>query len=78
MVTGCKRAYTRSLCIYYFYFFSENHLECSLSQVVGKGSERSEDSSIDEKYLIATAEQPIAAFHRYYCYLFILVYSNLV
>jgi len=35
-----------------------------LYKVVGKGSERSEDSSIDEKYLIATAEQPIAAFHR--------------
>ena len=30
----------------------------------GKGSEDSSDSSIDEKYLIATSEQPIAAFHR--------------
>ena len=38
--------------------------------MVGKGSERSEDSSIDEKYLIATAEQPIAAFHRSYFLLF--------
>ncbi|XP_032898455.1 serine--tRNA ligase, cytoplasmic [Amblyraja radiata] len=35
-----------------------------LYKVIGKGSEKSEDSSIDEKYLIATSEQPIAAFHR--------------
>ncbi|XP_067913326.1 serine--tRNA ligase, cytoplasmic isoform X1 [Heterodontus francisci] len=35
-----------------------------LYKVVGKGSEKSDDSSIDEKYLIATSEQPIAAFHR--------------
>lgn len=33
-------------------------------QVIGKGSEKSDDSSIDEKYLIATSEQPIAAFLR--------------
>lgn len=33
-------------------------------QVIGKGSEKAEDSSIDEKYLIATSEQPIAALHR--------------
>lgn len=31
-------------------------------QVVGKGT--TEDGSVDEKYLIATSEQPIAAFHR--------------
>uniref|UniRef100_A0A8C3V8U0 Serine--tRNA ligase, cytoplasmic n=1 Tax=Catharus ustulatus TaxID=91951 RepID=A0A8C3V8U0_CATUS len=35
-----------------------------LYKVIGKGSERAEDSSIDEKYLIATSEQPIAALHR--------------
>lgn len=35
-----------------------------LYKVVGKGSERAEDKEIDEKYLIATSEQPIAAFHR--------------
>ncbi|XP_072886597.1 serine--tRNA ligase, cytoplasmic [Hemitrygon akajei] len=35
-----------------------------LYKVIGKGSEKSDDSSIDEKYLIATSEQPIAAFHR--------------
>lgn len=35
-----------------------------LYKVVGKGSERADDSSVDEKYLIATSEQPIAAFHR--------------
>lgn len=33
-------------------------------QVIGKSSEKSDDSSIDEKYLIATSEQPIAAFLR--------------
>ncbi|KAK7101526.1 serine--tRNA ligase, cytoplasmic-like [Littorina saxatilis] len=36
-----------------------------LYKVVGKGSERKEDGdTVDEKYLIATSEQPIAAFHR--------------
>jgi len=35
-----------------------------LYKVVGKGSEDVKDKSVDEKYLIATAEQPIAAFHR--------------
>ncbi|XP_015517694.2 serine--tRNA ligase, cytoplasmic [Neodiprion lecontei] len=35
-----------------------------LYKVVGKGSERGEDKEIEEKYLIATSEQPIAAFHR--------------
>lgn len=35
-----------------------------LYKVVGKGSEKSEDGGIEEKYLIATSEQPIAAYHR--------------
>merc|ERR1712127_332009 len=35
-----------------------------LYKVVGKGSEVEGDRSVSEKYLIATAEQPIAAFHR--------------
>ncbi|CAH1783789.1 unnamed protein product, partial [Owenia fusiformis] len=35
-----------------------------LYKVVGKGSENVEDKSVDEKYLIATSEQPIAAFHK--------------
>lgn len=34
-----------------------------LYKVIGKG-EKSEDKIIEEKYLIATSEQPIAAFHR--------------
>ena len=33
-------------------------------QVVGKSSEKEDDATIEEKYLIATSEQPIAAFHR--------------
>lgn len=32
--------------------------------MIGKESEKSDDATIDEKYLIATSEQPIAAFHR--------------
>jgi len=35
-----------------------------LYKVVGKSSENPDDASMDEKYLIATSEQPIAAFHR--------------
>uniref|UniRef100_H2ZBS2 Serine--tRNA ligase, cytoplasmic n=2 Tax=Ciona savignyi TaxID=51511 RepID=H2ZBS2_CIOSA len=35
-----------------------------LYKVVGKSSEKSDESGIDEKYLIATSEQPIAALHR--------------
>lgn len=35
-----------------------------LYKVVGKGSEKEDDTSIEEKYLIATSEQPIAAFHK--------------
>uniref|UniRef100_A0A8C7M3G3 Serine--tRNA ligase, cytoplasmic n=1 Tax=Oncorhynchus mykiss TaxID=8022 RepID=A0A8C7M3G3_ONCMY len=35
-----------------------------LYKVIGKSSEKSEDTAIDEKYLIATSEQPIAAFLR--------------
>ena len=33
-------------------------------QVSGKRSEVTGDEELDEKYLIATSEQPIAAFHR--------------
>jgi len=35
-----------------------------LYKVTGKSSERSEDKSTSEKYLIATSEQPLAAKHR--------------
>ncbi len=35
-----------------------------LYKVTGKGSENIDDKTVDEKYLIATSEQPIAAFHR--------------
>lgn len=35
-----------------------------LYKVIGKGSDKTEDKDIEEKYLIATSEQPIAAFHR--------------
>jgi len=35
-----------------------------LYKVIGKSSEIEDDKSTEEKYLIATSEQPIAAFHR--------------
>jgi seryl-tRNA synthetase len=35
-----------------------------LYKVCGKGSEMAGDEAVDEKYLIATSEQPIAAYHR--------------
>lgn len=35
-----------------------------LYKVIGKGSEKPGDGGLDEKYLIATSEQPIAALHR--------------
>jgi seryl-tRNA synthetase len=35
-----------------------------LYKVTGKASEREDDAAVDEKFLIATSEQPIAAFHR--------------
>lgn len=43
---------------------TQSSLELFLLQVIGKGSEKSDDNSYDEKYLIATSEQPIAALHR--------------
>lgn len=36
----------------------------SFQQVIGKGSEKEDDKSVSENYLIATSEQPIAAYHR--------------
>ncbi|XP_071483184.1 serine--tRNA ligase, cytoplasmic-like [Diadema antillarum] len=35
-----------------------------LYKVLGKGSEKADENTVEEKYLIATSEQPIAAFHR--------------
>lgn len=35
-----------------------------LYKVIGKGSEKADETVSDEKYLIATSEQPIAAYHR--------------
>jgi seryl-tRNA synthetase len=35
-----------------------------LYKVTGKASEKQDDATLDEKYLIATSEQPIAALHR--------------
>lgn len=38
--------------------------DLELYKVTGKASENPEDSGTDERYLIATSEQPIAALHR--------------
>ncbi|XP_071960629.1 serine--tRNA ligase, cytoplasmic-like isoform X2 [Antedon mediterranea] len=35
-----------------------------LYKVIGKGSEKAEETVYEEKYLIATSEQPIAAYHK--------------
>ena len=35
-----------------------------LYKVIGKSSELADDKSVEERYLIATSEQPIAAYHR--------------
>ena len=35
-----------------------------LYKVIGKSSEVAGDNSVEERYLIATSEQPIAAYHR--------------
>ena len=43
---------------------SNNFDTVTFVQVIGKGSELADDTATDEKYLIATSEQPIAAFHR--------------
>jgi len=41
-----------------------NKFDEELYKVVGKSSEQADDKSVEERYLIATSEQPIAAFHR--------------
>ena len=41
-----------------------------LYKVTGKGSENVDDKSIDEKYLIATSEQPIAGLFVFFSLLF--------
>ncbi|KAI1733297.1 tRNA synthetase class II core domain (G, h, p, S and t) domain-containing protein [Ditylenchus destructor] len=41
-----------------------NQFDEELYKVSGKSSEVAADQGVDEKYLIATSEQPIAAFHR--------------
>jgi len=35
-----------------------------MHKVIGQRSENREENGVEEKYLIATSEQPIAAFHR--------------
>lgn len=58
-----KKIGNQQICLY-MDLGSLFNLSTCFCQVIGKGSEKSDDSSIDEKYLIATSEQPIAAFLR--------------
>lgn len=47
------------------------------SQVISKSSEVVGDSAVEEKYLIATSEQPLCALHRYFkVYTCIHVYTS--
>ncbi|XP_026776657.3 serine--tRNA ligase, cytoplasmic isoform X1 [Pangasianodon hypophthalmus] len=66
--------YSRNYTLLYTPFFMRKEVMQEVAQlsqfdeelykVIGKGSEHSDDTSVDEKYLIATSEQPIAAFLR--------------
>ena len=44
--------------------------------MISKSSEIAEDSAIEEKYLIATSEQPIAAYHRCVLQCQLMVHSH--
>lgn len=37
---------------------------CVCLQVIGKSSEEIGDAGVEEKYLIATSEQPLCALHK--------------
>uniref|UniRef100_A0A9J7X5D7 serine--tRNA ligase n=2 Tax=Cyprinus carpio TaxID=7962 RepID=A0A9J7X5D7_CYPCA len=66
--------YSKSYTLLYTPFFMRKEVMQEVAQlsqfdeelykVIGKGSEKSDDNTVDEKYLIATSEQPIAAFLR--------------
>ena len=40
------------------------HTYAHVTQVIGKSSEVADDTATEEKYLIATSEQPLCALHR--------------
>ncbi|KAK2851032.1 hypothetical protein Q5P01_007308 [Channa striata] len=66
--------YTKNYTMLYTPFFMRKEVMQEVAQlsqfdeelykVIGKSSEKSDDNAVDEKYLIATSEQPIAAFLR--------------
>ena len=45
-----------------------------LYSVTCQASEKVEDKTTQNKYLIATSEQPIAAYHRFHIYIYIYIY----
>lgn len=69
MIFSCFKSHHSFLVIKakeFFFFQKKSFLSFFFffRQVVGKGSEKADENTIDEKYLIATSEQPIAAYHR--------------
>ncbi|ELT99427.1 hypothetical protein CAPTEDRAFT_120342, partial [Capitella teleta] len=69
-----KQLYTKGYKPLYVPFFMRKEVMQEVAQlsqfddelykIVGKGSEKAEESGVEEKYLIATSEQPLAAYHR--------------
>ena len=47
----------------YMYMYMYMYVVCC-TQVISKSSEEVGDSATEEKYLIATSEQPLCAMHR--------------
>ncbi len=43
---------------------THTHTHTFYTQVISKSSEVAEDTAVEEKYLIATSEQPLCALHR--------------
>ncbi|XP_074644379.1 serine--tRNA ligase, cytoplasmic-like [Tubulanus polymorphus] len=69
-----QRLYTKGYTPLYTPFFMRKEIMQEVAQlsqfdeelykVIGKGTEKNDDKTVEEKYLIATSEQPIAAYHR--------------
>uniref|UniRef100_A0A673M9G6 serine--tRNA ligase n=1 Tax=Sinocyclocheilus rhinocerous TaxID=307959 RepID=A0A673M9G6_9TELE len=65
IVAGSRGYFLKVCCPLNLFSQYLNPVSCNVFvQVIGKGSEKSDDNTVDEKYLIATSEQPMAAFLR--------------
>jgi seryl-tRNA synthetase len=56
--------YKVSFCSNFSFDVKRNFYSLFAFKVTGKSSEVAGEQGVEEKYLIATSEQPIAAFHR--------------